>query len=704
MVLNQLKVNSELVFYGKTYTVLSIDVPHVSIMRSQGNGEVLTVSFSELVCNPSFRPSKSMIKEIEREETHYQAVLDALTDEQRQEVSRRFDMIRPLIVFDRVKQGDIRASYEFMSHYKEFILETERLEDLTKGKLLERISRKYAVPDEYGIVPRGTTTRSIKRYLSAYRKAEIELAHRGEEGLLGKHGDGYLYRKDNHTIEICHPKKPDLVLCHINVRLNKKYFPILKEVIEREFLSLKRRSKQSIYESIVTHCYKVGIDPPNENTVRKILGRIPTEVRVRLRDGNKAAEGYDPVARGFSNEEAQYPLHIVEIDHTQLDLDVIDETTGHVVGRPWITLGIDVFSRMVWCLYVSFEAPSANVVRKAIEQGIFFKRAREKYGTSNDWDVFGIPSIIYMDNGPEFRNAAVKRMITETLKSNVRYRPVKTPRFGGTIERLFGTLNTGLIHQLDGTRKSNPVDLGEYDADAAASLTLSDVRTLLVRYIVDIYHMSPHKGLPLDSDTPIVRYLEGIGKIGYPDFIAPDQEADYHIELLPVMNKPYTRDGIRLNNVLYRLDRLAYLIESSATKYRIKYDIDDISHIYIQPPGTSEYIRLPAVRPVSEELEGVNWYTWKELRKIMKAESKEKRAGIPGTNKVVEAKAELREFLRDKYKSGRKIRQKVARMNVPVSIEGALGKKPPTYKPSIQDLIEAAKSAARERKIKEMDK
>lgn len=364
MVLNQLKVNSELLFYGKSYTVLSIDPPDVSILSSSGNGQVVTVTFADLVGDPSFRPGKAMIKEIEREESHYQAVLDTLTNRQRKEVSRRFEMIKPLIIFDRVKQGEFRAVYEFMSNYREFIADNEKLESLTQVKLLERISKKYAVPDEYGIIKRGTSERSLKRYLSAYRKAEAELAQRGEEGLVAKQGDGYLYRKDNRTIEICHPKKPDLVLCHVNVRIGQEYVPILKEAIEKEYLSLKRKTKKAIYQSIEVRCAKKGLEPPNEDTVRKILGRIPSQFRVRLRDGNKAAEAFDPVTRGFSNEEAQYPLHIVEIDHTQLDLDVIDERSGHVIGRPWITLGIDVFSRMVWCFYVSFAAPSANVVRK----------------------------------------------------------------------------------------------------------------------------------------------------------------------------------------------------------------------------------------------------------------------------------------------------------------------------------------------------
>jgi hypothetical protein len=160
---NQLKTNSDLTFYGQSYTVLSVEPPNVSLLRS-GGGELLTVPVVDLVAHSSFRPGKSMIKEIEWVESHYQAVLDGLTEQQREEVSRRFEVIKPLVIFDRVKEGDLRASYEFMAHYKEFLPEDGGLDSLTQTQLLQRISQKYALPDEYGIVPKGTSVRSLKRY------------------------------------------------------------------------------------------------------------------------------------------------------------------------------------------------------------------------------------------------------------------------------------------------------------------------------------------------------------------------------------------------------------------------------------------------------------------------------------------------------------------------------------------------------------
>jgi hypothetical protein len=46
-------------------------------------------------------------------------------------------------------------------------------------------------------------------------------------------------------------------------------------------------------------------------------------------------------------DSAQRPLDLVQIDHTKLDIIVVDDEQRLPIGRPWITLAIDVYSRMV---------------------------------------------------------------------------------------------------------------------------------------------------------------------------------------------------------------------------------------------------------------------------------------------------------------------------------------------------------------------
>ncbi|WP_256710698.1 Mu transposase C-terminal domain-containing protein [Paenibacillus sp. FSL H8-0548] len=695
---NELKLNMELMYFGRKYTVLSIDPPTVCLRRIEGDGESIRINFYELVTNTSFSPGKLMIKDIESQETKYRSILDALDETKREKVTFRFELIKPILVLERAKQNDIRAIYEFTQFYKEYLSENQSPMDLKQEELIERIHEKYSRPNEDGEVRAGVAVRTIKRFLAKFRLAEQEFSLHGEEALVSRAGDGHLFRTDNKQLHICHPKKREWVLDSLNVRIDEKYLPILKEVIEREFLTLKKQSKTAAYRSISIRCEAKGFDKPKKITIMKLLKRINERVTIRLREGaDVASEMFDQTDRGFSNEEAQYPLHIVQIDHTQLDLDVIDDA-GRDLGRPWITIGIDVFSRTVWCLYLSFEPPSANVVRKAIQHGIFFKRTKERFGTMNEWDVFGIPKIFYLDNGSDFRSIAVKKLIKETLKSHVRYRPVSTPRFGATIERLFGTINSELIHHLDGTRKSNPTELGEYDASSEAKLTLQDVRELLTHYITDIYHMDVHRGLPIDSNTPIVRYYEGLQKVGFPEFVKEEQESDFSIELLPSMSKSYTKDGVRIDNVFYKSAALSHLIDTRSTKHKVKYDDDDISHIYIMPNGTNEYVEMYASSPSADVLAGMNRFQWKMLQKNMRQESDRKRLLVPGTQQVVKAQAKLAESIQERYGKGRKARQQAARIGMEVALTPPKpASRPVEHSPKITDRFAAARKAAQER-------
>ncbi|QIC07170.1 transposase [Brevibacillus sp. 7WMA2] len=648
MNLYNLKVNDQFHLYGKRYVVTELDPPKVFvIVVGDVDAKEEMFDYIALVTNHTFVASSTMTKKVnykvEKEKKRHSSALDALDEDKRNEVSRKFEAIQPVLLLEKVKNGDVKAKYELAGRYQEYLDGVTALERLSQKTLLERISRKMEI-----------STRTIKRYLENYRNEQKERGKTGIEGLIRKNAlKSDRIRSDEKPLYICHPKKKELVLDTIFIRKDEKYIPILKEVIETEFLITKKPNIQSISDSLEAKCLKEKLEPLSYETVVKLLGRINKQIRERMRNGKKAGEIYDPIQRGWSNEEAMFPLHIVEIDHTLLDIDVIDKS-GEVMGRPWITLGIDVYTRMVWCMYVSFERPSANKVRKAIQHGIFLKRSKEKYNTINEWDIHGIPSIIYMDNGPEFKNAEVKRMINETLQSEVRYRPVKTPNYGGTIERLFGTLNWGIIHNLDGTRKSSVEELGEYEPEKHAIYTLDDVIELLTIFITDIYHHRVHRSLPLDTPTPAARYYLGLNITGFPEWINEEDEEYYKIELLPTDKKPYTRDGVRLNNVEYRSNELSNLVGRRDVKYKIKYDIDDISKIYLHQPKTNEYVELLAANPSADELYGVNSYRYKKMREYLRDRGKLTINRIPGSRHLKEAKAYLKDKVEEKKKLNRK--------------------------------------------------
>ncbi|OCT16707.1 hypothetical protein A8709_08550 [Paenibacillus pectinilyticus] len=658
MKLHKLKENSDFHYEGRKYKVISITPPNVFAIKSGGDLEE-EFNYFELISNHSFKSLNTTVKQAikQADKNKHSSILDTLNKKQRAVVSSRFEMIQPIILLEKAKSGNVRASTEFKERYNYYFQKNELISGITQEQLIKRISSVF-----------GLSARTIKRRLADFKREESALPNEGITGLVPKTLKHNFTRKDYKILEICHPKKQDLVLDSIRVRLPEDCIPVIKGVIEREYLTLKKASAKEIFDTIESKCLLQDITPPIYDTIYKILSRLNPELKIRMRDGKTGNEKFDEVQRGFSNKEAKYPLHIVEIDHTQLDIDVIDEKTGLVIGRPYISLGIDVYSRKIWCMEVSYEPPSADKVRRALMHGIFFKNSKQKYGTINDWDIYGIPSIIYLDNGPEFKNAEVKRMINETLQSQIQFRPVKTPRYGGTIERYFGTLNSELIHRLDGTRKGSVQEKGDYDSEKEALFTLEDIRELLSVYITDVYHHSVHKGLPIEYPTPATRYYAGLQMVGFPEWVDKEEEDHYRMELLPVLQKPYTRDGVRFENIIYKSATHNGLVRPREYKYRVKYDSDDVSKLYLQLPDTGEYVELKADKSLLEELESMNRFTFKRVLEILREKGDLNAGHIPGSRDVKKGMALLTKRIQERVKSRRKAREQAVRMNLEMGI------------------------------------
>ncbi|MGA9661622.1 MAG: integrase, partial [Pseudomonas alloputida] len=100
-----------------------------------------------------------------------------------------------------------------------------------------------------------------------------------------------------------------------------------------------------------------------------------------------------------------HPLERVQIDHTVVDCILVDEETRSPLFRPWVTLLIDVYTRVIIGYYVAFHAPSSVSVACAITHAVLPKRQYlDSIGREDvSHPFYGIPEILYMDNAKEFR-------------------------------------------------------------------------------------------------------------------------------------------------------------------------------------------------------------------------------------------------------------------------------------------------------------
>ncbi|QTH41666.1 transposase [Cohnella sp. LGH] len=652
MSINHLRLYSEFYLYGKKHKIISIEPPFVRIKRP--DGEDIQMKFTDIVSHSTFQPDSTM--KVSKKELAPYDTLAILPEPKREEVSERFEIIRPLILLEEIKNQNLRSVQKFMDQYKYLIKEGEDLTSIRQEVLINRVNEMRIVQKKKKV-----SRATFMRYMKAFRDQE-NLQNNGLEGLISKKGRGYTGRKDTKTLEICHPQKPDIVLDVLQVRLSDELIHIVKSIIENDYLTKYNISKATVWRSVNRECAYHQLPVVSYSTISDLIGRINKKARERFRNLKQAKAIYDDVARGYADRDALHPLDIIQLDHTRLDMQVIDDQTGLTIDRPWITLGIDVFSRMPWCLYVSFEAPSANVIRKAIQHGVFFKDTRKIYGTESDWEVFGIPNVIYVDNGMDFKSSDIKRLVNESLKSEIMHRPVRIPKYGAVIERLFRTLNDELIHNTLGTTKSKFADLGAIKPEEEACLTLNQIRKILTIYMTDMYPIRDHKGLPIYSKTPMNRYHDGCNEVGFPEWIEKSEEERYKIEFMLTLKKPYTRDGVRFGNRIYKSEECNDIIGQKETKYVIKYDPDDISRIFLKHPKKERFIELYAVSPSYEQLIGVNAYTYSRVLKIWSEEGERKKNSIPGNDQYARAAKKIQEEINKSYVKKKSTRKTVARM------------------------------------------
>lgn len=374
---------------------------------------------------------------------------------------------------------------------------------------------------------------------------------------------------------------------------------IIKETIDDFYLQKQQRSIQATCDEVLARCRKAKVRPPAPNTVRNRIAAIADKVRLERRSNRKVARDLFS-ARPDNFTEAQWPLSIIQIDHTKLDVIVVDEVHRKPVGRPWITLAIDVYSRMVVGFYVSLDPPGALSTGLCISHAILPKDIwLAKHGIKNAWPCWGIPRQIHADNAKEFRGLMLQRACEE-YGIELNYRPIKTPHFGGHIERMLGTL-LGAIHGLSGTTFSNPKKRAEYNSDAQASMTIAELEAWLGEYITGVYHQKLHSGIGV---APIKRYEEGIlgdgsrPGVGLPARVFDDEKL--RLDFMPYVERTIQSYGVLIDDIHYYSDVLRPYINVSAPddkrrkrQFIFKRDPRDISVVYFYDPELARYSAVP---------------------------------------------------------------------------------------------------------------
>jgi len=371
---------------------------------------------------------------------------------------------------------------------------------------------------------------------------------------------------------------------------------VIEDIIEELYLTKQRIGFPKIFNTIKAECKKLNITIPHENTVRNRIKTIDPKFALKKRfSAKKANEKYG----NFEGEypEGDFPLEVYQIDHTPLDIILVDSHSRKPLGRPYLTLAIDVYSRMVAGFYLSMQAPGYFSVSQCLYNAFLPKDDfLKKYDVEGEWEIYGIPSKYAVDNGKDLIGLDMQRVCDEFGMTMVR-RPVGRPQYGSHVERVFGTINKE-IHNLPGTTFSNITEKAEYDSIKNATFTLDEITKWLTEFIVNVYHNRVHHGIGM---TPRQKYRLGIfgddenPGTGLPP-IVEDKES-IKIALLPTYHRTVQKDGITLDGITYYSDVLRTWInredeQGNKLKFKVKRDPLSIQKLYFFDPELKEYFEL----------------------------------------------------------------------------------------------------------------
>lgn len=374
---------------------------------------------------------------------------------------------------------------------------------------------------------------------------------------------------------------------------------IIQDAIKNDYLIKERPSIKSVINKIKIKCLERNLALPSNNTIRNRINKITQyEFFEKRNSKNLVKNKFAPATKKYS---ADYPLQKVQIDHTRVDLHIVDDEHRTSIGRPWLTLAIDIYSRMIVGYYLSLDAPSGVSVGMCIVNALLQKnKLLNQFELDTEWNVWGKFDNIFTDNGADFRSFSVEQACLAN-GIHINFRPIGKKEYGGHIERLIGTTMTE-VHDIPGTTYSNIREKMDYDSEGNACMTFNEFEKWLLIYITKIYQHNIHSGI---KTSPYIKWKEGIfgtkntPGIGYPQI--PGDIESLTIDFLPSIERTVQKNGVTIDGLTYfdqilrtkiRGYDIGYDSSNSNPKYIFKRDPRDISFIWFYDDIQQEYYKI----------------------------------------------------------------------------------------------------------------
>jgi len=326
-------------------------------------------------------------------------------------------------------------------------------------------------------------------------------------------------------------------------RLPEKTRQLMNEFIDDDYESLKQKTIYASWIGLKRECEARNILAPSYKTFTLKVRQKAGFRQTLKRQGRRAAYSQEPFYVELDLKTPRHgdrPFEIGHIDHTELDVEVISSGTGQLLGRPWLTLLTDAFSRRVLAFHLTFDPPSYRSCMMILRECV---RRHER-----------LPQIVVLDGGREFDSVYFETLLAR-YECTKKTRPPAKARFGSVCERIFGTANTHLVHNLLGntqiTRNVRQVTKS-VNPKQHATWPLPELFGRLSEYFYEVYDTIAHPAL---GQSPREAYERGMSATG----TRPQKQIAYDLEFqiwtLPTTAKGTAKvspgRGVKINHLYY---------------------------------------------------------------------------------------------------------------------------------------------------------
>ena len=389
-------------------------------------------------------------------------------------------------------------------------------------------------------------------------------------------------------------------------RLDPEVIAVIEHQIRDRYLILERPPLTLVYQLIVdavlSRNEKCGstLAIPSQSSVRRWLkNNIDDYTIVYSRMGRKTAEQeFRHVHRA---PLAQRPIA------TLTNRNGDEDAPAHNV---WLTLAICEASRVIAGWHLSNEPPSWTSVMACLGMLIAPKHL-ERFEVKSEFPVFGVPEVVVMDNGKEFHSSSLKAAAGQ-LRFELRYTPRTVAHLRRHVERVIGSIKRDFLAFMPGRTFADPHERGDYPSEGRAAYRMSDIERGFARWVVDIYHNRPHRGLA--GETPLHRW-KNLAQV-YGTSLPPDVN-DLHAILSVVVDRTVTRKGIEFLGLFYQSNALQAMRRRAGhfgKLHMVKADPNNLGFLLVLDEEKGRWIEVPCASP--ELANGVTMSEWKETVRL----------------------------------------------------------------------------------------